>query len=200
MAKKSNQTEDRIQVVEEALSKTEQFIESNQKIISIVVGVIIVVVLGYFGFQKFYIDPTEKEARSQMFMAEKYFEMDSLRLALNGDGNYLGFLDIIDDYGMTKAANLSNYYAGICYLKMGDMDNAIDYLKSFDADDNVVAPMAKGAIGDAYAELNDLDKAKSYYLEAAEMVLNDFVTPQFLLKSRSCFRRIRRLFRGKRAF
>jgi len=183
MAKKSDHTEDRIQVVEEALGKTEQFIEKHQKIITIVVAVIIVIVLGYFGFKKFYIEPLETEAQSQMFMAEKYFERDSLNLALNGDGNYLGFLDIIDDYGMTKAADLSHFYAGICYLKKGDFENAIDYLESFSADDNVVAPMAKGAIGDAYVELNDLNKARDYYLEAAEMRINDFTTPQFLMKA-----------------
>lgn len=183
MAKKANQTEDRIQVVEEALSKTEQFIENNQKIIAIVVGAIIVIVLGYFGFDKFYIDPLEKEAQSQMFMAEKYFEIDSLNLALNGDGNYLGFLDIIDDYGMTKSADLSHYYAGICYLKKGKFEDAIDYLESFGTDDDVVAPMAKGAIGDAYIELTEYGKAKDYYLKAAEMFINDFTTPQFLMKA-----------------
>ncbi len=183
MAKKSDHTEERIQIVEEALSKTEQFIENNQKLISIVLGAIIVIVLGYFGFKKFYIEPLEKEAQSQMFMAEKYFERDSLNLALNGDGNYLGFLDIIDEYGMTKAADLSHYYAGICYLKKGDYENAIDNLESFGAEDDVVAPMAKGAIGDAYIQLSDLDRAKDYYLEAAEMVLNDFTTPQFLMKA-----------------
>lgn len=183
MAKKSDHTEERIQIVEETLSKTEHFIESNQKVISIIVGAIIVVVLGYFGFKKFYVDPLEKEAQAQMFMAVKYFERDSLNLALNGDGNYLGFLDIIDEYGMTKAADLSNYYAGICYLKKGEFENAIDYLKSFDAEDAVVAPMAKGAIGDAYVELSDLDRAKDYYLEAADMSINDFTTPQFLQKA-----------------
>ncbi len=183
MAKKADHTEDRIQIVEEALGKTEQFIEKNQKLISIVVGAIIVIVLGYFGFKKFYVEPLETEAQSQMFMAEKYFELDSLNLALNGDGNYLGFLDIIDDYGMTKASDLSHYYAGICYLKKGDFENAVDYLESFSADDNAVAPMAKGAIGDAYVEMSDLNKAKKYYLEAAEMVLNDFSTPAFLMRA-----------------
>jgi len=183
MAKKVDQTEDRIQIVEEALSKTEKFIENNQKVISIVIGAIIVIVLGYFGFNKFYIEPLEKEAQAQMFMAEKYFERDSLNLALNGDGNYLGFLDVIDDYGMTKAADLSHYYAGICYLKKGEFENAIDYLESFGGDDNVVAPMAIGAVGDAYVELAELEKAKKNYIKAAEMVINDFSTPQFLMKA-----------------
>ncbi|MCD4747553.1 MAG: tetratricopeptide repeat protein [Bacteroidales bacterium] len=183
MAKKKNATEDKIVAVEEVLSKTERFIESNQKIISIVVGVLIVVILGYFGYKKFYLAPKEKEAQLQMFMAEKYFEQDSLNLALSGDGNYLGFLDIIDEYGVTKSANLANYYAGICYLNKGEFENAIDYLKNFDSNDQIVAGMALGAIGDAYMELEKPKKALDYYLDAADKNVNDFVTPTFLMKA-----------------
>src|ERR1035437_3417275 len=105
MAKNTDKTEDRIVAVEEAFSKTEQWIEKNQRIIIIVVGVIVVVVLGFFGFKRFYLAPKEKEAQAQMFMAEKYFEMDSINKAPNGDGNYPGFLAIISDYGITKSAN-----------------------------------------------------------------------------------------------
>ena len=183
MAKKIDKTEERIVAVEEAFSKTEQFIEKNQKIILIVVGAIILVVLGYFGFKRLYLAPREKEAQSQMFMAEKYFEMDSLTKALKGDGNYLGFLDIIDQYKFTKSANLSHYYAGICYLKKGEFQNAIDQLSDFSADDELVAPMAIGAMGDAYMELNNTDKAIDYYLKAADKRKNDLTSPMFLMKA-----------------
>ncbi len=183
MAKKTDKTEERIVAVEEAFSKTEQFIEKNQKIILIVIGAIILVVLGYFGFKKIYLAPREKEAQSQMFMAEKYFETDSLTKALKGDGNYLGFLDIIDQYKFTKSANLSHYYAGICYLKKGEFQNAIDQLNKFSSSDELVAPMAIGAIGDAYMELNNTDKAIDYYLKAANKRKNDLTTPLFLMKA-----------------
>lgn len=181
--KKADKTEERIVAVEEAFSKTEQFIEKHQKIILIVIGVIIVVVLGFFGFRRFYLSPKEKEAQSQMFMAEKYFEQDSLKKALNGDGQYLGFLAVIDEYGITKSANLAHYYAGICYLKLGQFENAMTYLKKFDADDQVVAPMAKGAMGDACMELKQIEKAAGLYLEAAEIKKNDFTSPLFLMKA-----------------
>ena len=183
MAKKIDKTEERIVAVEEAFSKTEQFIEKNQKIILIVVGAIILVVLGYFGFKRLYIAPREKEAQSQMFMAEKYFEMDSVTKALKGDGNYLGFLDIIDQYKFTKSANLSHYYAGICYLKKGEFQNAIDQLNDFSTSDELVAPMAIGAMGDAYMELNNSDKAIDYYLKAADKRKNDLTSPMFLMKA-----------------
>lgn len=187
MAKKTNNTEEKIMAVEEALSKSEIFIEKNQKVLTIILGSIALLVLAFFGFQRFYLIPQEKEAQSQMFMAEKYFEQDSLKLALNGDGNYAGFLQIIEDYGMTKSAKLANYYAGIIYLNDGKYQEAIDHLEKFTIKDEMVSPMAKGAIGDAYMEMGKGDKAAEYYLKAADLNKNDFTTPVFLQKAAWAF-------------
>ena len=181
--KKIDKTEERIVAVEEAFSRTEQFIEKYQQTILIVVGVVIVIVLGFFGFKRFYLGPKEKDAQSQMFMAEKYFEQDSLKKALNGDGQYLGFLAIIDEYGITKSANLAHYYAGICYLKLGQYDLAIEQLNKFSSDDQFVGPMAKGAMGDANMELKQVEKAAGLYMDAAEMKKNEFTSPLFMMKS-----------------
>ena len=181
--KKTDNTEEKIMAVEEALSKTEVFIEKNQKLLGIIIGAIALVVLAYFGFQRFYMMPREQQAQSQMFMAEKYFEQDSLKLALNGDGMYPGFLEIIDDYGMTKSARLAHYYAGIILLNEGQFEDAIGHLKKFNIKDAMVAPMAKGAIGDAYMELGNVSKAADSYIEAAKISQNDFTTPVFLQKA-----------------
>lgn len=181
--KNIDKTEERIVAVEEAFSKTEQFIEKYQQIILIVIGVIVVIVLGFFGFKRFYLAPKEKDAQSQMFMAEKYFEQDSLKKALNGDGQYLGFLAIIDEYGITKSANLAHYYAGICYLKLGQFEQALEQLDKFSSGDKLVGPMAKGAMGDANMELKQVQKAADLYMDAAEMQKNDFTTPLFLMKA-----------------
>lgn len=183
MAKKIDNTEEKIHAVEEALSKSEKFIEKNQKILTIVIGSIIVVVLGIFAFQKLYLAPREKAAQSQMFMAQKYFEQDSLDKALNGDANYPGFLGIIDAYSMTKSANLSKYYAGIIYLKKGKYEEAISYLEKFDSDDEFVGPMATGGIGDAYLELGNKEKAVSYYEKAASQQVNDLTSPLYLMRA-----------------
>jgi tetratricopeptide (TPR) repeat protein len=186
MAKKSekDKTEERIVAVEAAFSKTEQYIEKNQKMILIIVGALVVIFLGYFvGFRGYYLPNKEKAAQSQMFMAEKYFEMDSLNKALNGDGNYPGFLEIIDQYGLTKSANLAHYYTGIIYLKKGDFQKAIDFLSSFKGKEEVVGPMATCALGDAYMELKETDKAIEYYLKAADQKPNEFLSPTFLLKA-----------------
>jgi tetratricopeptide (TPR) repeat protein len=183
MVKKKDTTEERIEAVESALSKTEQFIESNQKILTYIIGGIIIVILLFFGFKKFISAPREKAAQAAIFKAEYYFEKDSLDLALNGDGESNGFLDIIDDYGLTKSGNLAKYYAGVCYLNKGEYQKAIDYLKKFDGDDIIVGGMALGALGDAYMSLNNTSKAVDYYLDAAEHNPNDFVSPVYMLKA-----------------
>ncbi len=183
MAKKIDNTEEKIHAVEEALSKSEKFIEKNQKILTIIIGTAVVIVLGVFAFQKLYIAPREKAAQGQMFMAQKYFEQDSLNQALNGDANYPGFLDIIDSYSMTKSANLAKYYTGIIYLKQGKFEDAITYLKKFDSDDEFVGPMATGGIGDAYMELGDKDKAAEYYVKASSQQVNDLTTPLYLMRA-----------------
>ena len=173
----------KIIAVEEALGRTEQFIEKNQKIIIIVFVTLMALVLGYFGVKQFYIKPQETKAHAEMFYAEKYFELDSLDLALNGDGEHIGFLDVIDNYGITKASNLAKYYTGIIYLKKGKFDEAISYLKDFKGDDEIVGSIATAAIGDAYMEMNNLDKALENYLKAADQNINNFSSPQCLMKA-----------------
>jgi tetratricopeptide (TPR) repeat protein len=183
MAKKKTEQADNLQELESALTKTEQFIEDNQKIISYVVGAIILVVAGYLGFNRFYLQPKQDEANSQMFMAENYFEKDSFNLAINGDGNYLGFLDIVEDYGITKAANRANYYLGISYLHLGQYEEALDYLNDFKSDDLLLAPVAEGAKGDAYLELGDNDTALKQYKKAYAMSDNQLTAPIYMMKA-----------------
>ncbi len=183
MAKKETKQVDNLQELESALTKTEQFVEDNSKIISIVVGGILLVVAAYLGFNKFYIQPKEQEANSQMFMAENYFEKDSFNLAINGDGNYLGFLDIIDDYGITKAANRAKYYTGVSYLHLGQFEDAIDYLNDFKTDDLLLGPVSEGAKGDAYLELGDNEEALKRYKKAYQMTDNELTTPVYMMKT-----------------
>ena len=139
MTKKTDRTEEQLAAVEETLTNTEKWIESNQKILSRIVFVIVGVSAFYLGYDKFYAEPLNKEAHAEMFMAEKYFETDSFNLALNGDGQYLGFIDIASDYSGTSAGNLANYYAGICHLNLGDNESAIDLLSRFNANDEIVS-------------------------------------------------------------
>ncbi|PLX15094.1 MAG: hypothetical protein C0597_09245 [Marinilabiliales bacterium] len=182
VSKKKETHPDQFESVENALSKTEHYIEENQKSLTIIVAAIIVIVGGYLGYNRFVMTPKENEAKTQMWMAEQYFERDSFNLALNGDGNYLGFLDIIEEYGITKSANLANYYTGISYLHLGEYENAIEYLKQFESDDKMVAPIAYGAIGDAYTELENMNEALTFYTKAVNASENEFTAPIYLMK------------------
>ncbi|MFI5134710.1 MAG: tol-pal system YbgF family protein [Chitinophagales bacterium] len=171
------------QKTESQLSNFEHWANENRKMLSYVVGGLFAVVAAYFGFTKLYLAPRNDEANNQMFMAQKWFGMDSLKLALNGDGNFPGFISIADDYKWTDAANLSHYYLGVIYLKQGKYQDAIDELKKFSGKDKLVTNMAYGAMGDAYSELGKNDDAIDYYKKAAYHFENDLTTPMFLKKA-----------------
>jgi tetratricopeptide (TPR) repeat protein len=183
MASKKTQQHDNLQNIETALTKTEQFIEDYQTKILYAIGAIVLIVAGYLGITRLFFQPREKEAQTQMFMAEQYFEKDSFNLALNGDGNYLGFLDIIDDYSMTKQARLSRYYAGISYLHLGKFEEALENLNRFKTKDIILGPRAAGARGDAYLELGEQEKALKEYRKAVELSDNELTAPFYLLKT-----------------
>jgi len=177
-----NKTEDQFAQIEETLSKTEQFIEENQKSLMTIIGAIVGVVALFSVYQNFYIEPMEKEAQAEMYMAELYFQKDSFNLALNGDGQYLGFLDIANDYSSTNVGQLANYYAGLSYLHTADYDNAIEYLGDFSSDDIILSSLALGCIGDAYIELGDTDAALDAYADAVNNSANDFTAPRYMMK------------------
>ena len=183
MTEKKTAQEDNLQELESALTRTEQFVEDNQKKITYIVGAVVVLVGAFLALNRFYLQPKEKEALNQMFMAENYFEKDSFNLAINGDGNYLGFLDIIDDYGMTKSANRAKYYTGIAYLHMGQFEDAIEYLKKFKTDDLLLAPVKTGAIGDAMLELGKTEDALKQYQKAYAETENELTTPVYKMKA-----------------
>ncbi len=180
---KSSKAKENLEAVESTLSRSEQFIETNQKMITIVVLSVVGVIALYLAYQKFYRAPLEEDARSQMFVAEQYFERDSFNLALNGDITYPGFLKIVDDYSSTKSANLAHYYIGISYYNLEKYDEAIKYLKDFSTKDDMLSPISKGVIGDAYIEKGDIDEAIKYYVKAANEKENNFTSPYFLMKA-----------------
>lgn len=171
-----------IDQVGNVLTKTEQYIENNQKKLMIVVAAIIIIVGGYLGYKKLYIAPMEVEAHQEMFMAEQYFAKDSFNLALNGDNLNQGFTYIIDEYGSTKAGNLANYYAGICYYNLGQYDKCIECLSDFSSDDYLLYPVSQGTMGDACMELGKMEEALNYYKSAADDKKNTFTSPFYLMK------------------
>ena len=129
--------------VEKSLTASEQFIEKYQKTIVRAVIAVLVILGAFYGWKNFIYEPNVAEAENQIYVAQQYFEADSFNLALNGDGNALGFIDIADQYGSTPSGNLANLYCGVCYLKLGEYQNAIEYLEKFSSNDALLGNMAK---------------------------------------------------------
>lgn len=171
----------------ETISKAERYIEENKTSLSIILGAVVVLVGGYFAWTKLYLAPLEEEAQGQIFMAEKYFEKDSLNKAINGDGQFYGFKDIIDNYGLTSSGNLAHMYLGLCYLHKGQFEDAVNELKEYDGDDEMLASVATGAIGDAYSELGKTEDAIEQYMKTAEENKNNFTTPIYLMKAAALY-------------
>lgn len=153
--------------VNEALVKAQGVWKNLQKPILAVLVVALVIGGGYYGYQEYIQKPKEEKAADAIFKAQQYFAIDSLNLVLNGDGQNKGALYVIKNYGGTKAANLAHYYAGVSYLKLGDFNNAVKYLKDFSTDAKQVQLLALGCLGDAYAELNKKEEAIEAYKKAA---------------------------------
>ncbi len=174
------------QALAEKLRGAENWMERNPKTTLGIAAVVVLLVAGYFGFQ-YYKDNQEGEAQREMFQAVYYFEADSLDLALNGDGNHLGFLAIIEDYGITDAATLANYYAGASFLKQGRFEVARLYLEDFNSGDLLIQAHAYSLIGDTYMEENNFDQAATFYRKAANYEPNKYFTPGYLMKAALAF-------------
>tara|TARA_A200000159_G_scaffold164935_1_gene197675 strand:+ start:4298 stop:5065 length:768 start_codon:yes stop_codon:yes gene_type:complete len=172
-------------------NKTEEWVVKYQNFILGIIGVVAIGVLGYLGHKNFVVEPKAQEAVSELNQAQYYFELavnsiesDSLyRRALNGGEGKYGFLDIIENYKGTPAAKLATYSAGMAYLNLKEYENAITYLDQFKADDILLSALAKGAIGDAFAQLGQIDDAYDYYIQASKVSENMYSTPKYLYKA-----------------
>jgi predicted negative regulator of RcsB-dependent stress response len=149
------------------VDRARDFWTANSRIITIVGLAIILLGGGYLAYKKFYQEPNEAKAQEVIFHAENYYRMDSLNTALKGDGINPGFLKIIDKYGGTKAGNLAKFYAGSCYLQLGDFPKAVKYLDDFSTDAKQVQARAYKLLGDAYAEQGKNKDAFDEYKSAA---------------------------------
>jgi TolA-binding protein len=179
---KSEELIENPEALAEQISKTEEFLEKNKRMVLVVGGAIAVVVAAYFLYN-YWVTNQNENAQNEMFQAVYYFEADSLDLALEGDGNNYGFLQIIDNYGMSEAANLAHYYVGATYLKKGQYIAAIEHLEKFSSDDLLVQARAYCLIGDANMEMGNAKEAADYYMMAADYKPNEFVSPIYLMKA-----------------
>jgi tetratricopeptide (TPR) repeat protein len=165
------------------ITRSEEFIQKNQKTLIIAVVAVLVVILAIFGLRKWYFQPREDRAASEMFAAEQWFAQGDFQKALDGDDTYRGFLALAGSYSGTKAGNLARYYAGICNLRLGNFDEAARWLKKYNGKDTFTRPLAKIALGDAEMELGNTKQAVDNYLKAANMEQNFVTTPTALFKA-----------------
>lgn len=169
------------EAVAEAVSKTELFFKENSKPLVVSVVVIILLALGFFLWHKFAYEPQREEAQEQMFPAEMNFRNMEYELALNGDGNVLGFAQIIDEYG-AKGGKSVYFYAGVCELQLGNYESAVSYLKKYSGKDRILAGRALSCLGDAYVGLADYAQAVECFVKAAK-VSDDLFSAGYLLKA-----------------
>ena len=169
------------EAVVEAVSKTELFFSNNKKTILAVISLIIIGCAAFFLYHKFAVLPKQQEAMAQTYKAEENFRNAEYELALNGDGNVLGFAQLIEDYG-TKAGKDIYLYAGICELQLGNYNEAIKYLSNYKGSDKILKARALACIGDAHIGLNDNKKAVSFFEKAASAADNQFAAT-YLLKA-----------------
>lgn len=180
MAEQQKKTNEALNV-EDALTQSEAFFLKNKKTIISVILAIVIIIAGVVIYKNFYAAPREEKAQAALFKGQEYFEADDYAQALNGDSiGFIGFVKVADQYSGTKAANLAKAYMGICYKNLGQNEEAIKALDSFDGNDQMVAPAMKGAMGNCYAELGQLEKAVSMLLKAADEADNNTLSPIYL--------------------
>lgn len=182
-SKKNPATEEKI---ENAISQTERWLQENARPLTVCLVVVLLVVGGYFGYKHLIQEPRMAKAAEAMFVAEQLFGQEDYETALHGDGVNDGFLDVVSAYGSTPQGRLAAHYAGIIYMKTGEYDSALEYLKKYRARRGVLAGIINeqnlGLQGDAYVQKGDLEKASEMYSRAAKTSDNVMTTPYYLKK------------------
>ena len=183
MSKKEEKKHDELENVQHALTTTEAFIEKYQKQILIGLATVVLIVLAVLSFRNFYLEPREIAAENEMYKAQVAFSTDSFKIALEGNGKEsIGFKEIVSEYGITASGKLAAAYAGICYYKLGQFENAVKYLSQYDGGDTYFSASVIGLTGDCYVELAETSKALRYFEKAADLE-NAVMSPVYLKKA-----------------
>jgi tetratricopeptide (TPR) repeat protein len=155
------------------VEKAKEIVDKRGRTLLIAICVVAIAISGFFIYKNYFKAPEEKKATDAIWRAQEYYKIDSFRLALNGDATNLGFLRIASRYSGTKAGDLAKFYAGSCYLQMGDFANAVKYLKDFSTSQDELKVRATGLLGDAYSEQGKKQEAIEKYKEAGTIYEED---------------------------
>lgn len=169
--------------VSDVITTMSAYVEKNKKNIIIIICAAAVLGLAIWAYFGLYLGPRQQQAQEEMYAAEQWFDEGDFEKALNGNDEFPGFLQVMDEYGNTKAGNLAKYYAGVCELNLGKYDEAISHLKGYKGNDTFTGAEAIMLIGDAHAELKDFAEAASCYEKAAKAADNAITAPAALWKA-----------------
>ena len=167
--------------LEHTVSSTEKFFSEHGKLVWSVLAGLVIIGLAILLYNKFIYQRQCEEAMEQAYPAEQSFQAGEYEIALNGDGNNLGFADLIDNYG-AKAGKAVYFYAGVCELNLGNFDSAVSYLTKYKGKEPVLAARAKACGGDAYVGPGDYRAAVSCYEKAVSVADNVFAAA-YLVKA-----------------
>ena len=177
--------------VEEAVSRSEAFINKNKKMITAAVVAVVVLVAAGMAVSTWVIKPREQKAAEALFAGERYFQNGVYETALNGDQyEYAGFESVADDFGSTKAGKLAKAYAGLSLAKLGRYEEAIPYLKGFKGNDAMVAPSVLAALGNCYAHVGDEAQAAATLVKAARLADNSLLSPAYLIQAGQIYEKL----------
>ena len=196
MAQNKPQAEKEPEVaIASAIGRVEAFIMRNSRSLLTALGVVIIVVGGFFGYKYLVAVPRMEKASAMMFAAEQQFAQDSFKLALNGDGNFAGFLQVIEKYGSTGTGNVARHYAGICYLRLGQYQEALDYLTQYkgstdDVPSALLAAQNYGLRGDVYVQMGDYAEAAKSYEKAVATSSDPLTAPYYLKKAGEVYEKL----------
>ena len=182
MAKKVSTKDNELEGVQNVLSTSEAFIEKYQKQLIYGLIAVAVIVLAIILFRNNYLQPRSIDAQNEISKAQQYFAVDSFRIAVDGNLETLGFKEIVSEYSITSSGNLAAAYAGICYYKLGQYEDAIKYLSEYNGKGSSLGIEAIGLIGDCYVELGNTEKAIGFY-EKAIKKNNDVLSPIYMKKA-----------------
>ncbi len=177
------------EVLGEAMNKTEFFFEKNGRKMTYIFMALLVVAALIYGYRALIVAPRAEKAAEMISEAQNRFDGENpdFELALNGDANGAGFLDVIEKYGATPSGNLAKHYAGICYLRQGDLENAAKYLAKFSTVKGIPGAIINaqnfGLQGDVAVEKKEYAQAVKFYNKAIKAADNNMTAPMFLRKA-----------------
>jgi tetratricopeptide (TPR) repeat protein len=187
--KQDNKENEQVVEIVEGIHKIEDFFKKYKNILTYTLGGLALIIVIYVGYKELVSKPFKQEALERMIIPQNNFEKDSFRLALEGSSLELGFAAIADEYSSTPSGNLANFYAGVCYLKLGEYEQAIDCFDKFKSGDEILAPRALANIGNCYVELGDLENAVKYFERAARLKDN-LASPSYLMKATAVYEKL----------